>query len=573
MTLADCDLASCTLNTGASGSAGGAAIFVDNGCDVVCTRCNFVECELNAKHAYGGAVHCAIWSSASLADCSFLRCAATSFGDLGVAFGGAVFGNVSSTMLISSSTFDSCIADSSGDTVQAGGGALGLANSCTAALTACAVTFCAATASGTGLSYGGALWLSEGSNASLLNSTILGCSARTEQSWRNRGGPASAGGGVYLQAVVTGCVLTVEGSSVINCTAGSANTWASGGALALFHESSATLTSCVVLGCRAESLREEQQPAGQWSHTRASGGAVHVDSRCVMSMISSSVESCTAESVTGNASGGALYGRLSAEVSIFASTITRCSARSERALALGGGIALLDSCVAHLSACRVESCTTLSLHWAASGGGVYARSATLRLDAATLLRSNTASAPSRANLQTAAESSSTMALEGGSFADYVLPAPSGRWLAASECRVFRQPCPAEPVSVRLQCLATADECTTIASANASVGGVPCQPAAIVQPCRWDVYPEQIDKYVFVLPLQSVSFEFPFSCAPGLLGGSVTGEQLSPFCAGRCPAGRLCDQPASVDPALCPRGHACVRPGAGIESAWSNEASV
>ena len=51
-------------------------------------------------------------------------------------------------------------------------------------------------------------------------------------------------------------------------------------------------------------------------------------------------------------------------------------------------------------------------------------------------------------------------------------------------------------------------------------------------------------------------EVPFACAPGLLGGTTLSEQNSFLCAGRCLAGRLCSQPATLEPATCPRGFFC-----------------
>ena len=73
-----------------------------------------------------------------------------------------------------------------------------------------------------------------------------------------------------------------------------------------------------------------------------------------------------------------------------------------------------------------------------------------------------------------------------------------------------------------------------------------------------------------LPLQGVhqpreSPAFPIArslCSgpPGLLGSRDEEFQSTSFCAGLCPAGKLCDAPATVEPLPCPAGHACPPPG-------------
>jgi hypothetical protein len=52
--------------------------------------------------------------------------------------------------------------------------------------------------------------------------------------------------------------------------------------------------------------------------------------------------------------------------------------------------------------------------------------------------------------------------------------------------------------------------------------------------------------------------YPFPCATGVVGSSTTEEQLSPLCAGVCPAGRICASPSTMTPIPCPTGGYCPR---------------
>ena len=51
-------------------------------------------------------------------------------------------------------------------------------------------------------------------------------------------------------------------------------------------------------------------------------------------------------------------------------------------------------------------------------------------------------------------------------------------------------------------------------------------------------------------------DFPFACAPGIIGDSdKTESQSGPWCNGRCPAGYLCRE-ATIVPEICPAGGYC-----------------
>ena len=84
----------------------------------------------------------------------------------------------------------------------------------------------------------------------------------------------------------------------------------------------------------------------------------------------------------------------------------------------------------------------------------------------------------------------------------------------------------------------------------------CPPATFNQPCDWRNNPALLGKTVYVLPLGSIDQEYPFACAAGILGGTLTSEQTSATCAGFCPAGFTCGTEATVAPAACTKGHYC-----------------
>ena len=64
------------------------------------------------------------------------------------------------------------------------------------------------------------------------------------------------------------------------------------------------------------------------------------------------------------------------------------------------------------------------------------------------------------------------------------------------------------------------------------------------------------KLFYLLPGMRVQDDFPFKCAPGLLGSNETRYQVSAKCAGLCPAGYTCPREATMAPLPCPRGSYC-----------------
>jgi len=152
-----------------------------------------------------------------------------------------------------------------------------------------------------------------------------------------------------------------------------------------------------------------------------------------------------------------------------------------------------------------------------------------------------------------------MQLAAGSTTTYVLPAPPGHWVPAARCEVWREAC--GEWREASACLAAATNCSTNTTNNVdtcSKSGS-CNPATANQPCDWRTSPELIGKTVYVLPLGTHNLDFPFVCAPGILGGngSSASEQTSATCAGLCPAGFTCGGgQEGVEPVACPEAHYC-----------------
>jgi len=168
-------------------------------------------------------------------------------------------------------------------------------------------------------------------------------------------------------------------------------------------------------------------------------------------------------------------------------------------------------------------------------------------------------ATSRLVANRATEAGANLYLGAGSTTTYVLPAPPGYYVpAATKCEVWREACPSEYSA----CEDAAEGCKVnlvdnvnncVASSSSS-----CQPTTFNQPCDWRSNSDPLGKTVYVLPLGPHDLDYPFACAPGVLGGngSLTSQQTSAACAGLCPAGFTCGAEATVAPAVCPRGSYC-----------------
>merc|ERR1740139_1426562 len=154
-------------------------------------------------------------------------------------------------------------------------------------------------------------------------------------------------------------------------------------------------------------------------------------------------------------------------------------------------------------------------------------------------------------------SSVNLYLAAGSTTTYVLPAPPGYWAPATKCEVWREACGQSDSA----CRAGAESCkmdrtTNVNNCNLTTTSGSCPLTTFNQPCDWQNNPALLGETVYVLPLGSNDLEYPFACAPGVLGGSGSSEQTSAACAGFCPAGFTCGTEATTEPVSCTQGHFC-----------------
>jgi hypothetical protein len=203
---------------------------------------------------------------------------------------------------------------------------------------------------------------------------------------------------------------------------------------------------------------------------------------------------------------------------------------------------------------------------AEKGGGLTVIGGTCYLNSGVLIKDNTLSA---------AGTGKQLDLRGGETV-YVLPAPPGHYISDSICHVYRDACIIDPETGQAnpECANARDACAI--DANASAHNLPpssslpsggyCPKASFVQPCNWRANPLQLGRPFHPLPLDPIDETYPYECAPGVLGSSIPTEQTGPTCAGLCPAGYFCAQPATWlqpatfadqrSPQLCPPGSFC-----------------
>ena len=150
----------------------------------------------------------------------------------------------------------------------------------------------------------------------------------------------------------------------------------------------------------------------------------------------------------------------------------------------------------------------------------------------------------------AASSGATFYSSAGSSIVYLLPAPPGYWVPASECKVYREACGQSDTA----CLSAEAACAL--DTNETASG--CQPVTFYQPCDWSTFPEFVGQTIYSLPQGAYDDDLPFACSAGVLGGngSITVEQTSATCAGFCPAGSYCPTEATTEPTPCPAGSYC-----------------
>jgi hypothetical protein len=351
---------------------------------------------------------------------------------------------------------------------------------------------------GDALTGGGGLRLMEGSTCTMTSSTITHC-----KTGDRRGPDAQEGGGLYVHGDSR---CTMANCTIAHCRA------AQGGGAFLQHRSTCLMTSCTVANCTA---------------TIGSGGGVLYITKSALSLIDSRIVSCRAYAegagvsaaygsdltmkrglvsdchTEGNGGGvalfrsyailtdtfivgcssskdgGALLVWMTSTVTLATSHIVNCSAISGS----GGAVALITGGSATLIGTTIQDCRADGSSFSegsgyvqgavvvrSQGGGIFARGSRVLLQNGTSIVG--CYAPG---------SSSTIASTAGSQVMYQLPAPPGRWIAGSECLVYREACPIKGETQDPECLRVVDQCARESNTTAAVDGVPCTPAMIAQP--------------------------------------------------------------------------------------------
>lgn len=205
------------------------------------------------------------------------------------------------------------------------------------------------------------------------------------------------------------------------------------------------------------------------------------------------------------------------------------------------------------------------------GGGIHTAAPSLELDTCRLA-TNIAERDGGAlfmksgslTLQTSTVKDNVAARGGASFlikagiAHYVLPAPSGHWVPAIKCKIWRLSCEEGDVT----CLGAVDRCAMDPHDNVDICegdmGSICKLATENQPCGWRSNPGLLGQPVYVVPVGETDEDLPTACGIGLLGGNGSDprDQVSATCAGPSPAGFFCGAEATVEPTPCPAGNYC-----------------
>jgi hypothetical protein len=310
------------------------------------------------------------------------------------------------------------------------------------------------------------------------------------------------------------------------------------------------LTDLVLMGGAAQ--------YGGGLFVRAGGGAT---------LIGTTIANCSAVAggdLYGNAFGGGIFVSPSASVLLTDSLISACEATNSRAGAMAAGGGLYSLAEVGLFNSLIVACTaTAATTSKGEGGGMYVDDGLVLLAKGSLLRRNHASGDGNA------------LVAAGGVTTYQLPAPPGRFVTAFVCLVYRTQCPRDTKGNVLNstCSATADACSLAPGEVAFVDGTQCRPLRLNQPCDWETTPSLIGTMVEVLPNAPLDADYPFACAAGILGSSEPTAQGSAACDGTCPAGYLCEHPATVELVLCPVGHVCPQ-GSAVAipcapGSWSN----
>ena len=338
-----------------------------------------------------------------------------------------------------------------------------------------------------------------------------GCSshniANASSEWS---GLYATGGAIRLDSWASSIDLYLHSCIIRDCTASGVGVgvkYAAGGAVAIYN-GMATLEGCVVSDC-----------AASYQGWQAMGGAFSVlTTTALLSLSCCSIKGCT---VTNSV----YYSQATNRGSITPDGIPVYYSKGGGVYVARGHAVLMSCTVVDCTAASFGSSTALSY---AAGGLLYVGAGTILLGNSTFLRNGTVLANATADARGIA-----MYAESGSIT-YILPAPLGRWVAASLCSITYQACPSE---------------------EASCDRTELGYEGVLQQCAWDTSAELIDQYVHSVPAGGVEYdEYPFACPLGVYGGDqAAASQSGPLCTGSCLPGHACSSVGTAVPRACPAG--------------------
>ena len=367
VTLVSSSVSSCTV-TSPGGTVNGAAFYLYNGCSASLASSSVSSCTASSSggQATGGAFSLnGQESNVLLISALVSSCSATSSG--GQAVGGAFSLDVECSASLVSSSVSSCTATSLNGAAE--GGAFSLDDECSASLVSSSVSSCTAT-SLNGAAEGGAFHLSASSSASFVSSSVSSCTA------------TSSAGFVYGGAfrLYDSCSASLLSSSVSGCTAVSSNGTAFGGGFQLEGACSASLVSSSVSNCVATSFRDTSR-----------GGSFYVLTSSVSLLNSSVLHAVVVGRHASGGCFSLHTGDLQLHATILSNCSVRAVQTGLIMTAQGGAIALFDASKGTLLSTTIEGCSATSATGAAFGGAIFVSDSQLYMQDRTTLRHNTAS--------------------------------------------------------------------------------------------------------------------------------------------------------------------------------------
>ena len=551
------EIFSSSFSNGGLGCGGG-ALHVGSGSVARLEECVISNCASQATYVSGGAIYVGGASVLYLTDCNVTDSVASggsvegAFLCLAAGSGGANEARLTRcTITNSSASVTHAIASgtSAWSTSVAKGGCLYFGSSSVAQLDGCTISDSSVTyaASSHLLLYdlaGGMLYAQDSGAVQLTDCGITGSittdTVSDDRTRNSFGGAFSVDGSVLhltrchvARSVASGCFWTASGgafdvvsygtlyltdSTVTDSSAITAS-YGYGAAVMVWGGSECYLTGCAIY--RSNTTSVFSAFGGAVCQRGWTGGVLHL-TECIISDASATA---TREGASLPSAGGAV-GVQKAVLRMVRCTIVNGSTTGE-----GGGCYTFESEAFTLLGTTVTSC-----HAELRGGALYVASGTALLGNGTRFYGNSA-----------AQGGSYMVATGGIF--YELPVAPGHWLPNAQCEVFRQGCPIveDPVtgqsSAEAACAAVYDECKRtpdsfgqppFVTLNSSLQQ--CTNRSFVQPCDWEATPSRLGQPFYNAPTEPQDQDFPFPCAPGFLGSSVSEHQTSSLCAGLCPAG-------------------------------------